>query len=250
MITRHRAMLGAVLLLLAAACGQQDPPGSGKGFTLRYEEPAAADRDHHRFLKDRAPAEAVLADLNGHLALPRGVEVVARSCDGGGTGYDPEEHRIELCYDDLAEERDLIGRSGSAHPDEDLSHIVRETLYHEAGHALLDALHRTLDDRAEEDAADRFAQVMLLRAGDPEGEQTLLAAARSYDAEAAADPAPDPADEHAPPATRAASHRCAVYGAGPARHPELAGPARADCSAVWTRTRDSWTRDLAPLLRH
>ncbi|MFG2986117.1 DUF4344 domain-containing metallopeptidase [Streptomyces sp. NPDC048258] len=248
-LRRTAAVLCAAMLMPGlAACAQAGPT---RGFVPRYENPAEADRDSARFLKRRKLTETVTADLNAYLALPYRVTVLARSCAGEGTGYDPEEHRIELCYDDLTEERELIERSGSPRPDEDLSEVVRETLHHEAGHALVDALHLTPDDRAEEDAADHFAQVMLLR-GHPEGEQTLLTAARSYDlaAAAAADPAPDPGDEHAPPAARAESHRCAVYGAAPARHQDLATPARADCTATWTRTRDAWTHDLAPFLRH
>ncbi|ARE74865.1 hypothetical protein B6R96_13650 [Streptomyces sp. Sge12] len=80
---------------------------------------------------------------------------------------------------------------------------------------------------------------MLLRT--PEGGTTLLTAARAYDLAAAADPTPDPDDEHAPDAARAESHRCAV--------PSLATAARADCPATWTRTRTTWTADLTPLLR-
>ncbi|MCX5012074.1 DUF4344 domain-containing metallopeptidase [Streptomyces sp. NBC_00555] len=220
-----------------------------KGFVLRYEEPAAADRQNSRFLQDRKIAESVLDDLNDYLALPYRVTVVARSCAGEGTGYDPQERRVELCYDDLTEERELFERAGDPRPDEPLAEVVRETLHHEAGHALVDALDlRPGGDRAEEDAADRFAQVMLLLR-DPEGGRTLLTAARAYDLAAAADPAPDPTDEHAPPAARAESHRCAVRGAAPDRHPDLATPPRADCPATWARTRDTWTHDLSPLLR-
>lgn len=254
--------VGALLVPAAAGCGRSAPDA---GFVLRYERPAADDRPSSRFLRDRKAAESALAELNDYVALPHRVTVVARSCSGEGTGYDPARRRIELCYDDLTEERALFERAGDPRPDDRLAEVVHETLYHEAGHALVDALGLRLgDDRAEEDAADRFAQVVLLR-GRPEGERThppgagraaptdgertLLTAARAYDLAAGADPVPDPSDEHAPDAVRAESHRCAVLGAAPAGHPELATAFRADCAATWTRTRDTWTHDLAPLLR-
>ncbi|CAM5562307.1 hypothetical protein SAVIM338S_04665 [Streptomyces avidinii] len=235
----------AALLSLGAGsgCGLPERPAPERGFRVRYEKSDAADRDEQRFLRDRGLAESTAADLNAYVGLPYAVEVVARSCHGEGTGYDPDTHRIELCYDDLAEQR-------GSHDDEELSALVRETLHHEAGHALIDALDLPdQGERAEEDAADGFAQVMLLR-GRPEGEETLLIAARDYDLAAAADPVPDPADEHAPDAARAESHRCAVYGYAAGRREDLATPARAGCAATWARTRDTWTRDLAPLLRH
>ncbi|MEU9088046.1 DUF4344 domain-containing metallopeptidase [Streptomyces sp. NPDC048357] len=242
------ALCAAALLPVTTGCLSTEPePDPMDGFVLRYEEPAATDRTAHRFLQDRAVAAPVLADLNAYLALRYGVTVVARSCSGEGTGYDPATHRIELCYDDLAEERALFEQAGSPTADAQLAEVVRETLYHEAGHALVDALD--LPDngaRAEEDAADDFARLMLLR-GRPEGEETLLTAARAYDLAAAADP--DPEDEHAPNATRAEAHRCAVHAEAPTRHPSLATPAREPCATTWPRTRDAWIRDLAPLLR-
>ncbi|OKK11339.1 hypothetical protein AMK16_32720 [Streptomyces sp. CB00455] len=125
---------------------------------LRYEEPAtAADRTGHRFLRNWQIADFVLADLNAYVDLPHRVTVVARSCSGEGTAYDPEARRIDLCYEDLAEERELFEHAESrTNPDEDLADSVRETLYHEAGHALRDALDLPeAGDRAEEDAADR-----------------------------------------------------------------------------------------------
>ncbi|WP_404957101.1 DUF4344 domain-containing metallopeptidase [Streptomyces sp. 147326] len=257
---RTLALCAAALVPVTAGCAPQEP-APADGFALRYEKPAAADRAGYRFLRNRAVADLVLADLNGYLALPYGITVVARSCSGEGTGYDPAEPRIELCYDDLAEERALFEQAGSHTSDEQLAEVVRETLYHEAGHALVDALD--LPDkgaRAEEDAADDFARLMLLR-GHPEGEETLLTAARAYDLAAAADPVPDPEvpmdlegleaaeDEHAPPAARAEAHRCAVQAEAPTRHPSLATPSRAACAATWTKARDAWTRDLAPFLR-
>ncbi|MFD3329268.1 DUF4344 domain-containing metallopeptidase [Streptomyces sp. NPDC058701] len=267
------ALCASALLPTASGCAGPASEPAATGFTLRYEEPAASDRANHLFLRNGRIAEPALAHLNAYLALPHEVAVVARSCDGEGSGYDPRTRRIELCYDDLTEERALLtpaaapspagnpgaipygnpGGNRDANPggnrDAELAEIVRETIHHEAGHALLDALDLPADgDRAEEDAADGFARLMLLRDG-PAGADTLLTAARSYDRAAAADPAPDPDDEHAPPAERAESHRCAVYGENPARHPDLASPARATCPTTWPEARTTWTRALTPVLR-
>ncbi|QES56351.1 hypothetical protein DEJ51_21025 [Streptomyces venezuelae] len=241
----------ATTLFPALAGCQPAPPD--RGFVPRHEEPAEADRDSAGFLKRSQLVERVTADLNAYLDVPYRITVVARSCAGEGSGYDPGTHRIELCYDDLTEDRHLFEEADGRPADEALSEVVRETLHHEAGHALVDALDLPVRDRgrAEEDAADRFAQLMLLR--DPRGDHALLTAARAYDLAAAADPArdpaPDPDDDHAPDPARAESHRCAVYGAAPARHPDLATPPRADCPRTWTATRDTWTADLAPLLK-
>lgn len=243
--TPAAAALCALALLLAPTGCERPLPA--RGFVPRYEQPATADRDSATFLRQRRVTETVAADLNAYVDLPHRVVVVARSCAGEGSGYDPGNLLIELCYDDLTEDRELFEEADRRPADEPVSEIVRETLYHEAGHALIDALDLPVrGDRAEEDAADRFAQLMLLRG---HREQTLLTAARAYDLAAAAAPTPDPTDEHAPDATRAESHRCAVYGHAPARHPDLATPARADCPATWPRARDAWIRDLAPLLR-
>ncbi|WP_053667120.1 DUF4344 domain-containing metallopeptidase [Streptomyces sp. XY58] len=218
------AALCAALLLTAPLTSCQHP-APAKGFTLRREEPAPADREIATLLDRHRITQTVTADLNTYLDLPHRIEVATRSCAGGGSGYDPGTRRIELCYDDLTEDHELFERAGDTPADDPVAAVARETLYHEAGHALIDTLGLPApDDRAEEDAADRFAQLMLLRDGRPEGERTLLAAARAYDLAAAAHPEPDPEDEHAPDPARAESHRCATYGA-------------------------AWLQDLAPVLR-
>ncbi|MFI7172600.1 DUF4344 domain-containing metallopeptidase [Streptomyces spororaveus] len=239
------ALCATALLPALAAC---ELPPPERGFVSRHEQPAEADRESADFLKRSRLVELVTADLNAYLDVPHRITVVARSCAGEGSGYDPRTRRIELCYDDLTEDRNLFEEADGRPADEPLAEVVRETLHHEAGHALIDALDLPVRDRgrAEEDAADRFAQLMLLR--DPQGDHALLTAARAYDLAAAADPAPDPGDEHAPDPARAESHRCAVYGADPARHPELATPPRADCPRTWTTTRETWTAALTPLL--
>lgn len=246
---RARTAVHSALLLTALLTSCQQPPPA-TGFVPHHEQPAPDDREIATLLKGRRLTQTVTADLNTYLDLPHRIEVTTRSCAGEGSGYDPETQRVELCYDDLTEDRELFERAGEAPTDETVAAMARETLYHEAGHALIDTLHLPAPDaRAEEDAADRFAQLMLLRDGRPEGEKTLLTAARAYDLAAAAHPEPDPEDEHAPDPARAESHRCATYGAAPPHHPTLATPARTHCPHTWTTTRDAWTRDLAPFLR-
>lgn len=238
-----------VTLLVATTAGCEllpKEPVPTRGFWLRYEKPAAADRDDARFLKQWIIADMVVGGLNDYLDLPDLVTVVARSCHGEGSGYAPQARRIQLCYDDLGKRRELFSRAESFLHEEDLGSLVYEMLYHEVGHALIDALHLRADGgRTEGDAADRFVQLMLN--GSKEGAESLLVAARAHDLEASFDPAPSA--EHAPPAARAESLRCAVYGASPARHKNLATPSRATCPATWTHTRDTWNHDLTPLLR-
>ncbi|EFL17198.1 DUF4344 domain-containing metallopeptidase [Streptomyces sp. C] len=216
-----------------------DPPKAppDRGFTLRYETPDPADEDDAALLRARRPAERAVAALNAYLDLPAPVTVLARSCSGEGTGYDPAARRIELCYDDLADDRELLGDDTAA------ADVTAETVYHEAGHALVDTLGLPVaSDRAEEDTADTFAAFMLIREGE-DGERALLAAAEAY--RLTPPPGPGP-DEHAPPADRAAAHLCLLHGAAPERHPGLAAQG---CAPDWPTVRDAWTRDLAPLLR-
>ncbi|MBT2408059.1 MULTISPECIES: DUF4344 domain-containing metallopeptidase [unclassified Streptomyces] len=242
------AALLALMALLSTTTGcEQQPPA--RGFAVRYEDPDPADAADARLLRDRQVAETATEALNAYLSLPRQVTVLARSCAGEGSGYDPGTREIELCYDDLAEQRELFESAGHHPADEEAAAVLTETVYHEAGHALIDALHLPVDgDRAEEDAADGFAALMLIRQG-PTGERTLRTAAQAYDLAAATDPDPAPdADEHAPPAARAAAHLCRLHTASPTRHPDLA-PRTHACTPTWPQTRDPWTRDLAPFLR-
>ncbi|MCX5194750.1 DUF4344 domain-containing metallopeptidase [Streptomyces sp. NBC_00249] len=203
-----RGLCALTLSLAATTACQHQPPAPG--FAVAYEPPSPADTANSRFLKDRSLPESAAADLNAYLRLPHRVTITARSCAGDGSGYDPDTHRIELCYDELTEQRELFTRAAEPLTDDQLAALVRETLHHEAGHALADALDLPLaSPRAEEDAADGFAQHMLLRTG-PDGRAALLTAAHAYDLTAAEEP-PDPTDEHAPPAARAHSHRCAAH---------------------------------------
>ncbi|MEU7551204.1 DUF4344 domain-containing metallopeptidase [Streptomyces sp. NPDC044571] len=239
-------MAAVLLMLVLTGSGCAQPP-AGRGFEVRYEAPAAADGADARFLRERRTAERAADALNAYLDLPYRVTLMARSCAGEGSGYDPQARRIELCYDDLAEDRALFEAAGRRPAGDAVEAVVAETVHHEAGHALVDALDLPVGgDRAEEDAADRFAALMLLREG-PSGEAKLRTAAEAYELAAAEGPGSG-RDEHAPPATRAAAHRCLLYGAAPDRHPAPAAGEQG-CAPSWPEVRAEWERAPGPLLR-
>ncbi|MFI5801708.1 DUF4344 domain-containing metallopeptidase [Streptomyces sp. NPDC051561] len=214
--------------------------------SVRYEAPAnAADRRDAEFLREGRTVEEAADALAGFVRWGerKPVPLVVRSCGGEGPSYDPEARRIELCYDELSETRELFRESGAPRPaDGALRSVFLESLHHESAHALIDALGLNLPGN-EEDAADRFAALMLLRKGES-GERHLLDAAETWQKsselyeEAAG-------DEHASDRERAAAMRCYVYGAAPARHRGLVpGGDGAGCEEKWATARTGWTDAL------
>ncbi|MET9365665.1 DUF4344 domain-containing metallopeptidase [Streptomyces sp. NPDC006632] len=257
-----RHVLGAGLsatLLLSCTTNGSDPrtpePAhpSGIGFTIRYEEPTPADRPSAFFLRDRNTAAAAAHALNTLLTLNQQISVAGRSCNGEGSAYDPQTRTIDLCYDDTTEDRALFQNAGRHPADDEAAAIAAETVYHEAAHALIDLLDLPLTNRQEEDAADQFAALMLLRTGLP-GERQLRTAAEAYEL-STTDDATDTRDEHSPNPVRAVNHLCYLYGAAPDHNKDLATSghlpsARATkCPQEWAQAHTAWMTRLQPLLR-
>ncbi|MFI6685670.1 DUF4344 domain-containing metallopeptidase [Streptomyces sp. NPDC050485] len=182
--------------------------------------------------------------------------MVSRSCNGEGSAYDPQTRHIELRYDDSAEDHDLFQNAGRHPAGNEVAAVATETLYHESRHALIDLLDLSLTNRQEEDAADQFAALMLLRTG-PTGEQQLRTAAEAYELSAAANSNSDTSgrDEHSPNLARAANHLCYLHCSVPTRNPDLATTSRLPsqratrCAQEWTQVRTVWIARLQPLLR-
>ncbi|MFI1583693.1 DUF4344 domain-containing metallopeptidase [Embleya sp. NPDC020630] len=245
------------------AKGSTGSAPTGGTFVVRFEDPAPADRQAATLLRDRAAMEAVAEALNDFLVPGREITLVGRSCAGAGSAYDDATGRIEMCYDDISDVREVF-EGGGRHPaDEEVLAVVTEVLYHEAGHALVDTLDLNVADAAEEDVADRFAAFMELRRG-AEGERQLRAVLEEYRLSAAEDDqtdedataAPDTTrDDTLPDSARAANLLCYLYGAAPDGNrgllsTNLLPPERAaGCAGEWTNVRDTWLKDLKPALR-
>ncbi|MCA6092445.1 DUF4344 domain-containing metallopeptidase [Streptomyces sp. SCA3-4] len=261
---RARALVaaGVCTAALAVACGprsQAAAPPTGGGLSVSYEAPSRGGEDERAFLRGRRLPEQVAADLNRTVRLPQPVRIVGRSCEKDGIPeYDPESGRISLCYGFIGEVRSMFAaeRDGGD-PDERTAGVVTETLYHEAGHALIDKLALPFTGH-EEDVADQFAAYRLLSRGET-GRAALLAAADNYAQYAReADPSDvDPSDEHAPDAMRSASYRCYLYGSAPRQKrgkeyrslvdgKRLSKERAGLCEEEYESLRRGWQRLLAP----
>ncbi|MDX5566020.1 DUF4344 domain-containing metallopeptidase [Streptomyces sp. ID05-04B] len=251
----HSATLSlcVVLTALATGCrtGTADAPSAvSSSVTVRYEQPSGADRGDAAFLRTRKLPEAAAAGVGALVALDPPVVMVLRSCGGEGSAYDPGARRMEICYEEISETRDLYRAAGQRASDDVLSAVMLETLFHESAHAVLDVLDLPLSAR-EEDRADQFAALMLLREG-AEGERRLLSAARTWRLSAIIYENADDGrqDDHSTDEQRAVNHLCYLYGADPARHTDLVGPrslparrARG-CEREWKRVQTAWTDAL------
>lgn len=211
------AAIGGLVLLVP---GEDRPDFTGEPrFVVTWAEESDEIDDELRAMRRDGAVAGAVADLNGVVSLPHHVEVRVRSCDYG-TSFDSWDERIDLCVDESAPARDELAGSGNPDPEVTVLRIWRETVMHEAAHALVQ-LHDLQFEGSEEDLADSFAAWMLLRDGDPEDVDALVAAALQYDVWAELYES-DTSDGHSSDAVRAANYACWVIGAHPERAPELA----------------------------
>ncbi|MFF9510160.1 DUF4344 domain-containing metallopeptidase [Streptomyces sp. NPDC014724] len=248
-----------VLVAVAGVSGCQKQDASlteaeRSGIEIRYAAPTDSDRDDAAFLRRRKVVEEAASAVTALVEVDRPISVGVVSCHGEGSSYDPELTHVEVCYDEVSETRELFRRAGPRRADDDVTAVMLETLFHETAHALVDVFDLRVHGR-EEDFADQFAALMLLRKG-AAGEQQLLAAAEAWHlSEVTNEDVDDGPDEHSSDGRRAVNHRCYVYGAASGRHRELVGPdalpaERAKgCANEWNAVRASWTTALAPHLR-
>lgn len=152
--------------------------------------------------------------------FPRPLTLSLASCGGESNAwYDPVESSVTFCYEYLADIRKkalAAGLEGTALRNATAGPAVF-VLLHESGHAVIDLLQVPVLGR-EEDAADVFATVMLLRLGRDVALNVLGGAAWGYttEAQARAPGEGDFADVHALDAQRYYNILCLAYGSDPA----------------------------------
>ena len=169
-------------------------------------------------MRERATLERFAAVLSV-FRLPRTLTLAFAGCAGDSNAwYDPETTTVIFCYEYLADIRRLAtSRDRGAVPLQDASDgPATFIMLHESGHAVFDLLQIPILGR-EEDAADTFAAVTLLRLGQGLALRTLRGAAWAF-AQEAASRTPDEgdfADAHGLDVQRYYNIMCLAYGSDP-----------------------------------
>jgi hypothetical protein len=186
---------------------------------VAYHEP---ENPSHRAIladaRDRQLLERV-AEVLAVVQLPRRLTLSLAGCDGTANAwYDPDEGTVTFCYEYLAEiQRGAVagGLEGAAARDAAAGTAVF-ILLHESGHAVFDLLQVPVLG-SEEDAADVFATLILLRLGRDVALRALRGTVRNYAMEARGR-RPDEgdfADVHGLDAQRYYNILCLAYGSDP-----------------------------------
>lgn len=239
-----------VSLVVLAAQHDQAPEFEGPPrFVLTWAQVPDRWRAQQERLHDSRVLHEAVDDVNERVRLDRHVEVRVRSCRAGSS-YDYAERRIEICLQDETWAREDLDSLGDPDPGASARLVLRETVAHEAGHAVIDALGVPLDG-SEEDAADEFAAWALLD-GDAEGAEAVAAAARQYAALADLQET-DTSEGHGLDRERAADYACWVRAVDP-RGEELVGDVRwlgrsrvPGCPQEWRQLRSRWTERIDSL---
>ncbi|QJT02354.1 hypothetical protein G9272_20160 [Streptomyces asoensis] len=247
--TALRSATLPLALVLTTACqtnAADDRSTAEASFTVRYDRPSGPDADAAAFVRERRLPEEAVRQVTALVRLKPPVVMSVRSCDGEGPSYDPRTREVEICYDEISETRGLYQDAGQSLSDDALSAVLLESLFHESAHAVIDVLDLATRG-GEEDFADQFAALMLLRQG-AEGEERLLDVAETWRLSSITydDEDDGQADEHSTDRQRAVSYLCYLYGAAPAHHADVigtdtlpAGRARG-CAREWKSAQAAW----------
>src|ERR1051326_1614075 len=134
-----------------------------------------------RSFKSERVLESVADQLNSELALKTDVTLSFRECGVVNAMYEPERHRVSICYEYVSFFQKLFVQSGGSPQDAaaGIKGAVYYTLYHEIGHALIHTLDLPVTGR-EEDVVDQLSTYILIDKGGEEGEERALNGARFW----------------------------------------------------------------------
>ena len=198
----------------------------------------------------------VVGELKKQILFPFGIEIVFEDCGDSDSYYNEDSHEIVICYELIDVYSQLFSRTVTERTarDEAVKGAVVSMFLHEVAHALIDRWHLSITGR-EEDAADQFSTLMLIK-GLPDGEEMALDSARSFESLAVLEKGleRDYSDPHSLDEQRFYNTICLVYGHRPERYEylvkngSLPTERASECVEDYARLNRSWQTLLAPYL--
>ena len=185
-----RIALVAASLTTLSVRAAPDGPSAGVLPAARAEYRAPQNPAHmalYAEMRERRILERFV-DVLSVMRLPRTLTLAFAGCDGSSNAwYQPQDATVTFCYEYLAEMRTLAATRplGKVPLREASDGPAVFVMLHESGHAVFDLLKVPVLGR-EEDAADTFAAVVLLRLGQNVALRTLRGAAWAYLSESSA----------------------------------------------------------------
>jgi hypothetical protein len=207
---------------LALSCAHGATGGApAQSLSVKYEYVPPSNPAHEQIRERMQQLHLLehLAEAFSVLRLPRTLTLRFRGCDGTSNAwYDPRDASVDFCYEYVAEIDRLAANNylGQVPISDATNGPVLFIFLHETGHAVFNLLQVPIMGH-EEDAADNFATILLLRLGPELAFHTLSGTAWMYHLEARTrEPdESDYSDEHSLDAQRYYNILCLAYGSDP-----------------------------------
>ncbi|MCE9578404.1 MAG: DUF4344 domain-containing metallopeptidase [Deltaproteobacteria bacterium] len=225
------------------------------GFRVSYAESQNPLHENlHQILQENKMFELAAQGLNETIRLPTTVDIQLVDCDTVNAFYDPNSHRIIVCYELL--EYFLGQFKDKAANDQELGMAVLGatmfSFYHETGHGLIHLLDLPAVGR-EEDSVDQLATLILIAAGD-DGVAMALSGAYWFQMQQASSTETPFSDEHSFDGQRFYNIMCLIYGSDPEKYAGFVANGnlpqeRAErCPEEYAHIKKSWEKLLEPFL--
>jgi putative metallopeptidase DUF4344 len=226
--------------------------------TFRYVKPTSREFDGlSETLRESRILEVWTTYVGVRLrGLPIKLEVAFAECGKEDSLYEPVQGVITLCYEEIHRSYVTLMTVGC---DSDRLLVawigtMLSELYHELAHALIHKLTLPIAGR-DEDAADQFAVLALLR--HPQGEDLAVGSADYFQdmARLEKEAGADPSQRHSLYAQRYFNVLCWIYGSDPEAHGFLVEQGRlpearaTTCRVEYLRAAHAWDTLLAPFIK-
>ena len=250
LVTALTCFGGSEWLLRNVATAQSTPEGVGN---IRLEYLPSDNKTYSQInhaLRTTQLYDGLVKGLNQSLDLPSDILVTFKECGDANAFYDPAKAQVVMCYE-LIQILAKAAYSGDELSSDAYAYSGLFTFLHELGHALVDQYQLPITGR-EEDTADSFAAVLLIRM---RWDTVLVAALNQFESIASVEDKSGTVsywNEHPFTRQRIYNVACLLYGSAPDTYQpwvseeHLPAERAKLCPNEYAQADRSWGRLLAP----